>query len=85
MKKLKQEAEEYSESYDECDIWIQGVAKECYIAGANSKWVQAEKINAQIELLYQARIAPITWFDQKVEELEQRLKELENENNTIQT
>jgi hypothetical protein len=50
-----------------------------FVASANSKYVQAEKIKAQIELLYQARIAPITWFDQKMEELEQQLKQLEDE------
>jgi hypothetical protein len=41
------------------------------------KNMESEKIKAQIDLLYEARIAPITWFDQKVEELEQKLEELE--------
>jgi hypothetical protein len=82
MKTLEQEAEEYSAQFGPVNHHERVPS---FIAGVNSKYVQVEKINAQIELLYQARIAPITWFDQKVEELEQRLKELEDENNTIQT
>lgn len=84
MKNLEQEAEEYSQSYDECDIWLQGAAKECYIAGANSKWVQAEKIKAQIEILtglYENSYIKSgrEFWKKKFEELEQKLKQLEDE------
>jgi hypothetical protein len=75
MKSLEQEAEEYSESYDECDIWIQGVAKECYIAGVNSPWVKFEKIKAQIDILHDVRnLKTLRWVDAKIDELEQQLK-----------
>ena len=83
MKNLEQQAEEYFENNIFCDgitPFEEDISKRCFIAGANSPWVETQKINAQIDLLYQVRIAPITWFDQKIEELEQQLKELENEN-----
>jgi hypothetical protein len=82
MKSLEQQAEEYFEYNIFCDgitSFEEDISKRCFMAGANSNWVQAEKIKAQIELLYQARVAPITWFDRKMEELEQQLKELKNE------
>jgi hypothetical protein len=82
MKNLEQQFEEYFEDNIFCDgitRFEKYISKRCFIAGATSKWVKAEKIKAQIELLYQARVAPITWFDQKMEELEQQLKELKDE------
>lgn len=86
MKNLEQEAEEYAvemlskmENRATARI-LEDYAKKDFMAGATSHWVETQKINAQIELLYQARVAPITWFDRKMEELEQQLKELENEN-----
>jgi hypothetical protein len=85
MKSLEEEAEEYAENYDECDIWLQGAAKECYIAGANSKWVQVEKIKAQIDILNKHRLSGEEKFSDTIEELEQQLKQLEDENDTIQT
>lgn len=59
MKTLEQEAEEYSRNEWEdlySQIGITGAergweTKDDFIAGANSKWVQAEKIKAQIEIL----------------------------------
>jgi hypothetical protein len=81
MKALEQEAEEYSQSYDECDIWIQGVAKECYIAGANSKWVESEKIKAQIEILEGVNgdyYYSITIYEM-IHKLKQQLKQLFDE------
>lgn len=54
MKTLEQEARECSERYfrgDELDDQICGVAMVSFEAGANSKWVQIEKIKAQIEIL----------------------------------
>jgi len=47
MKSLEQEAEEYAKTLVGIDVH----AKKDFIAGANSKWVQAEKIKAQIEVL----------------------------------
>jgi hypothetical protein len=46
MKSLEQEAEEYAKTLVGIDVH----AKKDFIAGANSKWVQAEKIKAQIEI-----------------------------------
>jgi hypothetical protein len=82
MKTLEKQAEEYFEYNIFCDgitPFEEEIGKRCFMAGANSNWVQAEKIKAQIELLYRARVAPISWFDQKMEELNQQLKELEDD------
>jgi hypothetical protein len=55
-----------------------------YVAGANSKWVQAEKIKAQIEIV--EMIANefnekynIVAFDRTIMGLKQQLKQLEDE------
>lgn len=44
-----------------------------YIDGANSKWVQAEKIKAQIEVL-----EDVIWIETRLEMLKQQLKRLED-------
>lgn len=52
MKTLEQEAEEYAEKENAGQKGqFFDFAKLDFIAGANSKWVQAEKIKAQIEVL----------------------------------
>jgi hypothetical protein len=85
MKTLEQKAEEYvAQACDDCDIWVQIIAEECYIAGANSKWVQAEKIKAQIDMLksigtvHDERCMSQRVTD-KIKELQQQLKQLEDE------
>lgn len=50
-----------------------------FIAGANSKWVQAERIKAQIEMLYTCIELTDTGIRNKANELEQQLKQLEDE------
>lgn len=78
MKTLEEEAKKFQDTnylpYD----------KDIFIAGANSKWVRAEKIKAQIEILNEIRGGFNTdnrfYIDYKIEQLEQQLKELENEN-----
>ena len=47
MKNLEQEAEEYAKTLVGIDVH----AKKDFIAGAHSKWVQCQKIKAQIEVL----------------------------------
>jgi hypothetical protein len=73
---LEEEAREYANKYTE-DSYFQ--AHESFLAGANSKWVQAEKIKAQIEMLYTCIELTDTGIRNKANELEQQLKELEDE------
>jgi len=80
MKSLEQEAEEYAKTLVGIDVH----AKKDFIAGANSKWVQAEKIKAQIEILtglYENSYIKSgrEFWKKKFEELEQKLKQLEDE------
>jgi hypothetical protein len=83
IKSLEQECENFTQTVSAETEPINSLVKSAtivgFMAGVNSKWVQVEKIKAQIELLYQARIAPITWFDQKFEELDRQLKQLQDE------
>jgi len=54
-----------------------------FIAGANSKWVQAEKIKVQIELLdkvIKSELPKETIITVLLNGLKQQLKELEDEN-----
>jgi len=68
------------------DVAVCIVAIEDYIAGANSKYVQAEKLKAQIEVLKELKdeneldrsIVPAC--HSKIKELKQQLTQLENEN-----
>ena len=50
MKTLKKEAEEYSEFGNTNSKW-QPIVQNAFIAGAKSKWVEVERIKAQIEVL----------------------------------
>lgn len=86
MKTLEQEAEYYAQYSEE----IADRIARAYRAGANSKWVQAEKIKAQIELmkeLYENSYikSGSEFWKKKFTELEQQLKQLEDEKDTIQT
>lgn len=90
MKSLEVEALEYvginpDELVDLGDKRIKDAGH--FIAGANSKWVQAEKIKAQIDILKLAHLRlSVEGIDKAddtmvftVNELEQQLKELEDE------
>ena len=50
-----------------------------YIDGFNSKLLQAEKLRAQIEVLYECLELTDAGIRNKADELEQQLKELEGE------
>jgi hypothetical protein len=86
MKTLEQEAEEYSveqnkfQGFHEMDSKeAKGYSKSDFIAGANSKWVQAQIIKAKIDglLLANDNGSGIMY---RVQELEEQLNELEDEN-----
>jgi hypothetical protein len=76
---LNKEAEEYAtinKTYSE-------QSELDFIAGANSKYVQAKIIQAQIDILTETNDywdLPV-WLNDKVKELQQQLKQLENEYN----
>lgn len=86
---LEQEAEEYAESINKNLFGMRiyeryRSTKQDFIAGANSKWVKVEKIKAQIDMLKSIG----TVHDEscmservrdKIKELEQQLKHLEDE------
>lgn len=79
MKTLEQEAEECRKIFLEGNINIY----DTFIAGANSKYVQREKIKAQIEVLTLHTEHPTKPgykrhdILNKIKELQQQLKELE--------
>jgi hypothetical protein len=89
VKSLEQQAEEYFPLLDttndrtgeieEENLQILG-HRRSFIAGANSEWVKAEKIKAQIDILNKHRLSGEEKFSDTIEELKQQLKELENEN-----
>jgi len=86
MKRLEQEAQEYFDNNIFCDgitPFEEDISKRCFIAGANSNYVQAEKIKAQIEIIKRAEsLLDLVSIHR---ELQQQLKQLEDENDTIQT
>lgn len=85
MKTLEQEAEEYAEFGKTNSKW-QPIVQNAFIAGASSKWVQAEKIKVQIELIEELKtgvynLGATAWYQTKLK-LEQQLKQLEDEANS---
>ena len=86
MKTLEEEAEEYSDYKNDYVPMSFGdkfnpTTKRDFIAGANSKWVQAEKIKAQIDVLKNV-VSKIGHYDilrKDIEDLQQQLKQLEDE------
>jgi hypothetical protein len=84
MKKLKEEAREYLNKIDSINpMWSESdedIVDKFYDFALNSKWVQAGKINARIEILYQIRASVEDKFhiDGMIEFFEQQLKELED-------
>jgi hypothetical protein len=84
MKTIEQEAEEYFDNNIFCDgitPFEEDISKRCFIAGANSKWVQAEKIKVQIEAVkpYLEFSNTESFAKYDIEKLEQQLKQLEDE------
>ncbi len=80
MKTIEEEAEQhwdmtYMMAKDES---IKPYVVNDFIAGANSKWVQAQKIKAQIEILKECQYSE---QDAIMKKLLKQLKQLENENN----
>jgi len=87
MKTLEEQAQELANSREKLDkVYSMGLYYG-FLEGANSKWVKAEKIKAQIDILKLAHIRlsieGIDKFDDTmiftVNELEQQLKKLEDE------
>jgi hypothetical protein len=68
----KEIGEYWSNDYDELPLQIERFIKE-------SKWVKAEKIKAQIEVLYTCIELTDIGIRNKANELEKQLKELEDE------
>ena len=77
MKSLEQEAEEYEKSFGNGATGTESIN---FIAGANSKWVQAEKIKYALKQLYKFRESTFGKGKNVIEELQQQLKKLEDEN-----
>ena len=90
MKKLEEEAEQYADFSNDYVPLSFGdkfnkTTKRDFIAGANSKWVEAEKIKAQIEVLKMTHLRSIEGIYNTdntivftINELEQQLKQLED-------
>lgn len=85
MKSLEEEANyHYDMTYMMAkDESIRIYAVNDFIAGANSKWVQAEKIKAQIEVLQELIDTDGSSYTSRIIllDLKQQLKNLEDENN----
>jgi len=74
---LEEEVKEYVDNNVFCDgitPFEMGIANMAFIAGANSKWVEAEKIKAQIEAVKATRVYG---YHSTLNKLENELKELE--------
>ena len=77
MMTLEKEAEEYENQFQ----WPDGTESMDFIAGANSKWVQAERLKALIEYLTEAYNKKHNILNTIIQ-LEQQLKQLEDESKT---
>ncbi len=79
MKTLDEEAEEYYRMFETLPV----IRYNAFIAGAQSDWVKAENIKAQIEVLtpfvktISMRDNSFSKLCRKLSELEQQLKQLE--------
>ena len=88
MKTLKQEAEEYFNNNIFCDgitPFEEDISKRSFIAGANSKYVQAEKIKAQIDILEGVNgdyYYSITIYEM-IHKLEQQLRQLKEDETKV--
>jgi len=83
MKTLEEEAQEFEDGN-----YMTATDKDVFIAGAKSKWVQAEKIKAQIEVLEATLKKYIDdnlsefYIRGMISDLHQQLKQLEDESKT---
>lgn len=75
---INKEAEDYAKSKSSHETF-QETHKRDFIAGANSKYAQAEKLKFAIETVLQFRKATFGLGNSGLEQLQQQLKELENE------
>jgi polyhydroxyalkanoate synthesis regulator phasin len=76
---INKEAEEYAKSKWPSTSVVNDLIQEGFIAGANSKYAQAEKLKFAIEAVLQFRKATFGLGNSGLEQLQQQLKELENE------
>jgi hypothetical protein len=74
---INKEAEEYSKQFDYPE---DSDPSTCFIAGANSKYVKQQILQAQIDFITNEMVA-INWDIRKiyVEELQEQLKQLQDE------
>jgi len=81
---LSKEAEEYAAIPSTLSLTTRQKIQIAYVAGAtDSKYVQAKIIQAQIDILTETNDywdLPV-WLNDKVKDLQQQLKQLENEYN----
>jgi hypothetical protein len=75
---INKEAEEYAKSKWPSTSVVYDLIQEGFIAGANSKYAQAEKLKFAIEAVLQFRKATFGLGNSGLEQLQQQLKELEN-------
>jgi hypothetical protein len=71
---INKEAEEYAKQFDYAEDSSPMID---FIAGANSKYAQAEKLKFAIEAVLQFRKATFGLGNSGLEQLQQQLKELE--------
>jgi hypothetical protein len=76
---INKEAEEYANSKWHPTSVVNDLIQEGFIAGANSKYAQAEKLKFAIEAVLQFKKATFGLGNSGLEQLQQQLKELENE------
>jgi hypothetical protein len=77
---INKEAEEYAKTKWPSTSVVYDLIQEGFIAGANSKYAQAEKLKFAIEAVLQFRKATFGLGNSGLEQLQQQLKELEDEN-----
>jgi hypothetical protein len=75
---INKEAEEYAEFGKTTSKW-QPIVQNAFIAGANSKYVQAEKLKFAIEAVLEFRKATFGLGNSGLEQLQKQLKELKDE------
>jgi hypothetical protein len=74
---INKEAQNYSDDIERSE---DGLVEQCFIAGANSKYVKQQILQAQIDFITNEMVA-INWDIRKiyVEELQEQLKKLQDE------
>ncbi len=79
LSKLEKEAAEYANKGKPIDPAYANGLFYGYTAGATSKWVEAEKIKAQIDVLNEVNNTHPIRINIMISKLEQKLKKLEDE------